>query len=463
MPRFDQSVGRFAKKLGKGVQGAFQQKPVTPYDPNSLNYHAFADEGYAQGQATQAQGAADSNVAQAQAMGARGLDTGNADQSRAIAQGDRASALQGAGNIQGDAGRVRGVGGQMVDYANQGPGASAAEAQLKHSTDRNMAQAVALARSGRGGTGGSLALRQADQSRAQAQSDAAATGATLRAQEADAWRGRQLQALQGGASAYGAAGGLEGTATDAYLAQQGADQGMMGLDLNQQQNQMAQQQQNDAAALGWEQAAQGREGQSAQYAAMDQGGRMAYEQDRGGNQMDAQLAAAGYDQQRDASYMGAGGGLAAGAMMMMSDIRAKRRIKPATNVAAQSGGLVEGVGKMTGAMQALSAQSDAEALASKKEGQSSGRAALDAAAAAPGYEYEYKDPEKHGRGSFVGPMAQDLEKTPVGESVVEDTPDGKAINTDRLSLVNTAGISEQQRELDRLKQQMAALGGGAYG
>jgi len=193
---------------------------------------------------------------------------------------------------------------------------------------------------------------------------------------------------------------------------------------------------------------------------MDQTGRTQYEQDKGGNIMDSQLAAAGYDQARDAAYIGGAGGLTA-AGMMMSDIRSKRRIKPAVNVAANQSAVTEGVGKLTEAMKYRSAKSDAEALTSKREGQASGRAALAAAEAAPGYSYEYKDPEQHGRGSFVGPMAQDLEQTPVGQSVVEETPNGKAINTDRLTMVNTAAVSEQQRELEELRRQLAALQGGA--
>jgi hypothetical protein len=49
-------------------------------------------------------------------------------------------------------------------------------------------------------------------------------------------------------------------------------------------------------------------------------------------------------------------------------------------------------------------------------------------------------------------MAQDLEKTPAGKSVVKTGPDGmKSIDTARLSLVNTSAISEQQRRLDRLE------------
>ena len=82
--------------------------------------------------------------------------------------------------------------------------------------------------------------------------------------------------------------------------------------------------------------------------------------------------------------------------------------------------------------------------------------ALDAANLRPaqGYEYSYKDPQADGAGRYVGPMAQDLEHLP---GVVEQGPDGKkAINAPRLTLANTAAVSELQRKQDAI---MAALRG----
>lgn len=77
---------------------------------------------------------------------------------------------------------------------------------------------------------------------------------------------------------------------------------------------------------------------------------------------------------------------------------------------------------------------------------------------ARGYSYEYKDPDAHGQGRFYGPMAQDLEQTPAGASTVKQGPDGtKMVDTSRLSLVNTSAISEQQRKLEALQSQLAAL------
>lgn len=77
---------------------------------------------------------------------------------------------------------------------------------------------------------------------------------------------------------------------------------------------------------------------------------------------------------------------------------------------------------------------------------------------AQGYSYQYKDPAAHGQGTFYGPMAQDLEQTPAGASTVKQGPDGtKMVDTSRLSLVNTSAISEQQRKLQALQAQLAAL------
>lgn len=78
-----------------------------------------------------------------------------------------------------------------------------------------------------------------------------------------------------------------------------------------------------------------------------------------------------------------------------------------------------------------------------------GRDAIPNLRPAQAYEYSYRDPERHGEGRFVGPMAQDLEHLP---GVVQQAPDGtKAIDAPRLTLANTAAVSEQQRRLDELE------------
>lgn len=71
---------------------------------------------------------------------------------------------------------------------------------------------------------------------------------------------------------------------------------------------------------------------------------------------------------------------------------------------------------------------------------------------ARGYSYEYKDPNMPGAapGQHVGPMAQDLQKSAAANTVM-DTPTGLQVDTPRLTMTNTAAISELQRKLEALQ------------
>lgn len=101
-------------------------------------------------------------------------------------------------------------------YATQGPGPSAAEAQLRSAQDQNVANQIALARSGRGAGANANAARQAAFQSADIGQRTAADMATLRANEAAAWRQQQLQALSG-------AGNLAGTLESAQQGRQGME------------------------------------------------------------------------------------------------------------------------------------------------------------------------------------------------------------------------------------------------
>lgn len=83
--------------------------------------------------------------------------------------------------------------------------------------------------------------------------------------------------------------------------------------------------------------------------------------------------------------------------------------------------------------------------------------------AAPAYSYEYKNPSAPGAapGRHIGPMAQDLERT-AAAGTVRDTPHGKMIDTQGLTMVNTAALSEQQRKTQELEQQLAAIQAAQY-
>lgn len=69
--------------------------------------------------------------------------------------------------------------------------------------------------------------------------------------------------------------------------------------------------------------------------------------------------------------------------------------------------------------------------------------------------YEYKDKDKNkegaGKGKYVGVMAQDLEKSGLGEMMVKDTKDGKKVDFGKgfgLLLASQARINERLKELE---------------
>lgn len=53
-----------------------------------------------------------------------------------------------------------------------------------------------------------------------------------------------------------------------------------------------------------------------------------------------------------------------------------------------------------------------------------------------------------------GPMAQELEQTPVGASLVRDTPDGKMVDVKAATMAQFGMIGAQEREIERLKRQL---------
>lgn len=66
-----------------------------------------------------------------------------------------------------------------------------------------------------------------------------------------------------------------------------------------------------------------------------------------------------------------------------------------------------------------------------------------------GYQYNYKESSgENPNHRELGVMAQDLEKTPLKSSVM-DTPNGKMVDTNRLTTANTAMISDLSRKLDK--------------
>lgn len=65
--------------------------------------------------------------------------------------------------------------------------------------------------------------------------------------------------------------------------------------------------------------------------------------------------------------------------------------------------------------------------------------------------YKYKDSSK-GEGTHVSPMAQDLEKTALGKSMVEDTPEGKVVNYGKgfgAMLAAQADLNKRMKKLEK--------------
>jgi hypothetical protein len=73
------------------------------------------------------------------------------------------------------------------------------------------------------------------------------------------------------------------------------------------------------------------------------------------------------------------------------------------------------------------------------------------------HQYEYRNPELDGAGTYVSPMAQELERTDLGKSAVLDTPRGKMVDYGRLGGINLAAVSVVHRELEKVKAQVEAL------
>jgi len=81
--------------------------------------------------------------------------------------------------------------------------------------------------------------------------------------------------------------------------------------------------------------------------------------------------------------------------------------------------------------------------------------AVQMAQQAPGYSFQYRNPSAQGAapGQQFGVMAQDLERTPAGRSIVVQQPNGtKMVDTGRLSMQNTAAIGELGNEIEQLKR-----------
>jgi len=66
--------------------------------------------------------------------------------------------------------------------------------------------------------------------------------------------------------------------------------------------------------------------------------------------------------------------------------------------------------------------------------------------------FKFKD-EKHGQGVIIGILAQDLEKSSMGKSMVDDTPQGKVVDISKAISGLLAVVTELNQRLRRLEKQ----------
>jgi len=344
-------------------------------------------------------------------------------------QGNVSNAIAGSLYQQGQRlgegqGLVGRAGNGLLALGQMPAGPSAAELAMRAQGQQAVQQQAALAAGARGGNS-ALALQNAAANSASIGGNLAGQVGIQRAQEDMANRQFSANALSGAASIFGnqnqqalgatqaagagvsQAGQLFGAQGQTYGAQGqlGLGQGQLGLGAaNVLTNQgtaaanlyLQNQGQNDAYQLGMQN--QGNQlvlGQGSLSAGMDAAN------------MQAQAAAEANDAALRGQVIGAVGAAAA----PKSDKRAKKNIKPAGD--------------------------EIDELFRN----------------APGYSYEYIEPDSPGAkpGQNFGPMAQDLEKTRAGASVVGTDANGeKRVDTGRLSLMTTSEVGKQRAQIDAL-------------
>lgn len=201
--------------------------------------NAAAQQGASLGAAAQQRGQMLGGAAQSQAF--EGQQAALAGQNRSNAYQNQAmGAANGYGGMSADErAQSQGSLARLENFYQQGPGPSAAEAQLRQGADQNMAQQIALARSGRGVGANAAAMRQAQFQNAATGQQMNQQASVLRANEAANWRQQQLGAMgmeqntlagmrQQDIGAQGQAYGVAGT-----MGQQGLGYGQLGANYQQ--------------------------------------------------------------------------------------------------------------------------------------------------------------------------------------------------------------------------------------
>jgi hypothetical protein len=443
------------------------------------------------------------------------------------------------------------VRGMQLGLANQlqaqslGQGPSLATMQLQQATDRNLAQAAALAASGRGGAQGGLGLRQVQNQQSQIASQAARDAATARMQEQlnaqgalggvlNSTRGSDVSLASTQAQLQQEQNALNDNQSRFLMGQQSElDQkqreALMALEKLKTDQQIANEQ-NRAGSFQATSKARGDmvSGIGSGIAAAFSDKRLKKNIKDGGKEVDKFMKnyaeggevegddkslnkflsgwSVGQDKAKEqtgtSGHYGAGKAMGSGIGALMKkmgkeDLVAKSTMKgvdtPTTGIMpkenmspdtemyaacggevpkmskggemsqdkmkaafnAMSGGVVPGKAKVAGDSvknDTVDAKvSPGEIILPRTVAQSGDESkVMDFLAGIKPEMYNYKD-KKHGEGTYVSPMAQDLEKTELGKDMVIDTPEGKMVDYARAAGTLMAAQSNLHKRLAELE------------
>lgn len=113
----------------------------------------------------------------------------------------------------------------------------------------------------------------------------------------------------------------------------------------------------------------------------------------------------------------------------------------------QNMGLLSGIGTVAASM-----ASDEDTKTNIKEEDNVAKAIEEFTKAIRGYEYEYKDGE-HGTGKKVGVMAQDLEKSKIGKTMVDEDENGvKRVDTNKAIGALLAATAELSKKVTKMEK-----------
>lgn len=390
-----------------------------------------------------AQGGISANLmGQANALGQRAAPVTNmagADSYASKADSAR-STSQGLLNQAGDSSTQERQLAALNNFANGPAGPSAAQAQLAAAGDNAQLSALSMARSGRGAGDSASALRDATFSNAQTQATTGQNMATLRAQEEATRRQQQLAALDSAMGGANAIRGADTAATNTALGVRGQDLQAQSQAAGQSQfNTTAQQNQtqiNDAAAAAARNTALG------------------FTSDA--NQTNLGFQGMGNQSALDFSQLGQN------ALNSQADYELQQQQMALDAAKANQAADLEKDSGITGMISAgvgaLAALSDERSKKLKKTERALSES-LGTLGNAPGYSYEYKDPEAPGaaHGRQVSSMAQDLERGPRGREIVHETPQGKMVDYTAVMKMTPGAITELNRKVKALE---SALGKG---